>query len=395
MDTDWASVPVGELLRKSEEWIEIEPEATYKEVTVRLWGKGVVQRRLAKGSEIAAQWRNVVRANQFIVSRIDARHGALGLIPHALDGAVVSTDFPAFSLNEAKMLPAFLDWLSKTQGFINICKAASVGTTNRIRLKEEKFLAMKLPLPLVSEQQRIVGRIEELSVKITEAHGLRQQTVEETNALLPVTFGEFFRSLATKFPVEPLGKLASRISDGPHKKPNYVSRGIPFVTVRNMVTGRLNFDNVQYITPEDHEEFSKRCNPQRGDVLYSKDGATKGCPCFVDTDQDFNIFVSVALIKPLRDKLDGLYLCHLLNSSWIKDRMRERSRGDMIPHIVLGEIREFPVPIPPLEEQRRIVQQLNELKSQVDSVKRLQSQTAAELDAMLPAVLDQAFKGEL
>jgi type I restriction enzyme S subunit len=171
--------------------------------------------------------------------------------------------------------------------------------------------------------------------------------------------------------------------------------GVPFVTVRNMVTGKLSFDNLNYISREDHREFTRRCHAERGDVLYSKDGATKGRPCFVDTDTEFSFFVSVALIKPLRDRLDGRYLTHLLNSSWIKDRMIDKSRGDMIPHIVLREIRAFPVPLPSLDEQRRIVGELDALQSKLDSVKALQNETAAELDAMLPAILDKAFMGHL
>jgi type I restriction enzyme M protein len=129
--------------------------------------------------------------------------------------------------------------------------------------------------------------------------------------------------------------------------------------------------------------------------LYSKDGATRGRPCFVDSDREFSIFVSVALIKPLCEQLDGRYLCHLLNSTWIRDHMVDKSRGDMIPHIVLGEIRQFPVPVLLLSEQHRIVAYLNDLQTKVDALKRMQAETAAELDALLPSVLDKAFKGEL
>jgi type I restriction enzyme S subunit len=162
-----------------------------------------------------------------------------------------------------------------------------------------------------------------------------------------------------------------------------------------MVTGQLKFDNLQYITLEDHLEISKRCKPEKGDVLYSKDGATRGVPCFVDTEREFNIFVSVALIKPLRDRLDGRYLCHLLNSSWVKERMVDKSKGDMIPHIVLREIRQFPVPLPPLPEQRRIVTYLDNLQTKADDMKRLREGAIKELDAMLPSILNKAFKGEL
>ncbi|MBA2245973.1 MAG: restriction endonuclease subunit S, partial [Gemmatimonadetes bacterium] len=88
------AVPLSEVLKRSDEWIEIRPEERYREVTVRLWGNGVVLRREVSGAEIAASRRLMVRAGQFILSRIDARNGALGLVPEALHGAVVSNDFP-------------------------------------------------------------------------------------------------------------------------------------------------------------------------------------------------------------------------------------------------------------------------------------------------------------
>ena len=93
---------------------------------------------------------------------------------YLLDGAVVSSDFPVFTLNSARILPEFLDWMSKTHEFVDLCKAASEGTTNRVRLKEERFLATQITLPSLEEQRRIVARIEELAIKIEEARGLKK-----------------------------------------------------------------------------------------------------------------------------------------------------------------------------------------------------------------------------
>jgi type I restriction enzyme, S subunit len=133
----WPLVPLGRLLTKSDNWITLEPERQYRELTVRLWGRGVVERRLASGAEIAADRRLEVRAGQFVLSRIDARNGAFGLVPDSLDRAIVSNDFPVFTPDPARITPQFLGWMSKTAGFVDLCKAASEGTTNRVRLKED------------------------------------------------------------------------------------------------------------------------------------------------------------------------------------------------------------------------------------------------------------------
>lgn len=158
MSKPWAMVSLGEVLTRSEDWIDIKPDERYREVTVRLWGKGVAQRREVTGAEIAAARRLVVRSQQFIVSRIDARNGAFGLIPDSLDGAVVSHDFPVFTPNTSRILPKFLEWMSRTRAFVDICKAASEGTTNRVRLKEDRFLATEIPLPPLPEQSKSIDR---------------------------------------------------------------------------------------------------------------------------------------------------------------------------------------------------------------------------------------------
>jgi type I restriction enzyme, S subunit len=247
----------------------------------------------------------------------------------------------------------------------------------------------------LDEQRRIVARIEELSAKIEEARLLRQRTIEETEALLGARLGDVYSELALHNPVFPLGSLTSHVLDGPHQTPQYLSQGIPFVTVKNMVTGALILNDLNYVSEHDHRLFSKRCRAEKGDVLYSKDGATRGKPCLVDTDREFSFFVSVALIKPLRNRLYGPYLVHLLNSNWIRDRMKDKSRGDMIPHIVLKEIKAFPIPLPDLAEQRRIVAYLDDLQAKVDTLKTFQEESEAELNALMPSILSRAFAGEL
>ncbi len=134
MKNSWPAVQLDEVLTKSEEWVEIQPYEQYRQVTVRLWGEGVVLRNEVIGIDIAAKRRLVVRSGQFILSRIDARNGAFGLIPDSLDGAIVSNDFPTFNIDCERLHPRFLQWMSKTKDFVDLCRAASEGTTNRVRL---------------------------------------------------------------------------------------------------------------------------------------------------------------------------------------------------------------------------------------------------------------------
>jgi type I restriction enzyme S subunit len=370
---------------------------TYRQIGVKLWGEGAYERETIDGS--LTKYAKLFRAREgdFVVNKIWARNGSVAVVPESLAGCFGSGEFPMFAPKRDRLEPRWLHWLTKTAGFWAQCDQKSQGTSGKNRIKPSQILSLEIPLPLLSEQRRMVAKIDELAAHIYEARTLRLEAEKEADALLGSYLGVIFNDLAKTHPTHALGDLSSHILDGPHITPSYLPEGvpgIPFVTVKNMVSGQLDFSDLNYVSNEDHQIFSRRCQAQRGDVLYSKDGATRGRPCYVDTDREFSYFVSVALIKPLRERLDGRYLVHLLSSNWIKDRMAEKSRGDMIPHIVLREIRAFPIPTPSLVEQRRIVSELDALQAKVGAVKNLQAETAVELDALLPAFLDRVFNGD-
>ncbi|AJE23513.1 restriction endonuclease subunit S [Azotobacter chroococcum] len=168
----WSKVTLGELLRRSNEPAIIDPAAEYHEVTIKLWGKGILSRGKVRGSDVTTA-RRVVRANQLILSKIDARNGAIGLVPPELDGAIVSNDFPSFEFYDPRKCdPAFMGWLVRSAPFVELCKAASEGTTNRVRIKEERFLDQQIELPSLAEQQALVVRLNALAEKTRqlEAH---------------------------------------------------------------------------------------------------------------------------------------------------------------------------------------------------------------------------------
>lgn len=156
-------IELGDFLSKHTEKIHIEPDREYKQVTVRLWGKGLVLRGVKLGSEIAAEKQVRVSAGQFLMSRIDARHGAFGIVPSDLDGSLVSGDFPVFDIDAAIILPHFFEWITRTEAFVDLCRRASEGSTNRVRLKEDKFLRMSIPVPDVQAQRQFLKKLDTLA----------------------------------------------------------------------------------------------------------------------------------------------------------------------------------------------------------------------------------------
>lgn len=184
---------LGRLLTRSSETTTIDPAKHYQLVTVKLWGRGVVERSTVSGASLPGERRSVVRPDQFIFSRIDARNGAMGIVPQSLDGALVTNDFPTFDVDSTRISPRFLAWLTQIEPFVELCAAASEGTTNRIRLKEAAFMRIDVPLPLPDEQQRIVDHLDSLQSKVRRLQTLQEATEAELDALLPSVLEKAFR----------------------------------------------------------------------------------------------------------------------------------------------------------------------------------------------------------
>ena len=394
MNNGFQKVSLGDILKRSEEWIDIRPDKQYRQVTVKLWGKGVVLRDEVNGTEIAADRRFVIRSQQFILSRIDARNGAFGIVPDSLDGAVVSTDFPVFRLDCSRILPKFLDWMSKTRDFVDLCKAASEGTTNRVRLKEGRFLAAEISLPSLEEQRRIVARIEELAARIEKARGLRWEAVEEIKALIKSALRQTLSS--NNGQLVPLESVCASITDNLHSNPVYSDQGISCVRSPDVGWGKLYLDTALKTSEEEYIRRTVRGEPRLDDIVLVREGGGTGKAAIVEEGQRFSLGQRVLMLTPDKQVVVPKFLLYQILSPVIyEDQILPLSKGSASPHLNIGTLRNFRFLLPPLLEQHRIVTYLDGLLSKVDSLQQLQSETTAELDALLPSILDKAFKGEL
>src|ERR1035437_5475364 len=143
----WRKVKVGDFLIRVKDLVEIIDNEEYKLITIRLYHKGIKLRKQVNGSEFQAQKMSRVKAGQFILSGIDARNGAFGIVPNELDGGVVTNDFWHFDIDTNVISTEYFLWLTSTPYFDDICKKASDGTTNRIRLQADRFYSQELMIP--------------------------------------------------------------------------------------------------------------------------------------------------------------------------------------------------------------------------------------------------------
>ena len=142
-------VMIGDIITRSAETVNIEDDKDYRQVTLKTNGGGAVQRKdgIKKGKEIGTKKQYVVHTGQFIMSKIDARNGAFGVIGSDLEGSIVTADFPVFDVDKNKVLPEYLKLISSTSRFVEFAKSCSSGTTNRQRIDVKQFLLQQIPLP--------------------------------------------------------------------------------------------------------------------------------------------------------------------------------------------------------------------------------------------------------
>lgn len=189
-----------------------------------------------------------------------------------------------------------------------------------------------------------------------------------------------------------INEVCNKITDGTHKTPSYIDKGVPFLSVKDITKGYIDFSNTRFISLIEHNELSKRCNPERNDILYTKVGTT-GVAKVIDTDREFSLFVSLALLKPKKEIIESYFFEHLLNSPFCYEQSQAKTRGVANRNLVITDIKSIQIPLPPLPEQTRIVSKLDTLFVRIDKSIALLEENIRHAKALIASVLDEVFGG--
>jgi len=270
-----------------------------------------------------------------------------------------------------------------------------LGTAN-VSLKERDIAEVEISLPLLAEQRRIVARIEELSAQIHDACALRQQTSEATDAIVSAGTRLVFERYTHQ-----LGKLGEGLlscRNGISRRPAGQEEGPIVLRLADVSDGEISLRAPRRgaLTNSEVENYS--LDP--GDLLAVR---VNGSRSIVGRFIQFNgehepVCYNDHLIRIRLDpsRFVPAYVARMSSSPQVRmyvESVAITTAGQLT--VNQGMISNMPVPIPSLHEQRRIVAELDALHAEVDTLKRHQRETAAELDALLPAILDRAFRGEL
>ncbi|MBZ9752701.1 restriction endonuclease subunit S [Deinococcus sp. HMF7604] len=209
--------------------------------------------------------------------------------------------------------------------------------------------------------------------------------IRAANPLPPMTPEEMPYPVPEGWEWVRLNAITSKITDGDHQTPKRITQGKRLFSAKNVRDGFLDFDNFDQISEKDYEKSRERCLPEEGDLLIVSVGGTIGRSSLVPTDSDFALVRSVALIKPL--VMLSQYLKISMDSDLLQTTIREKKRGGAQPCLYLSEITSFPMPLPPLPEQRRIVAKIDQLIALCDGLEAGLAAQASKQSALLASVM--------
>lgn len=188
-----------------------------------------------------------------------------------------------------------------------------------------------------------------------------------------------------------------KVQDGTHFSPqNQLAQGaFRYITAKNVRPSGLDLSNVSYLAEDEHRAIYKRCDPKKGDVLLVKDGVNTGDAAVNTLDEEFSLLSSVCLLRPRPALLYSQFLRYYLLSPVGYRMLTGQMTGTAIKRIILGRIKESPVPIAPLDEQRTIVAEIEKQFSRLDESVAILKRVKANLKRYKAAVLKAAVEGKL
>ena len=244
-----------------------------------------------------------------------------------------------------------------------------------------------IPLPPKSTQLSIVSELD----KINELIRLKKEQLKDYDNLAQSIFYDMFGDPVENekgWEVKKLGEVCSQITDGTHNSPTNTKNGdFKYVTAKNIKKEGIVLDNITYVDADTHHSIYSRCNPEYGDILYIKDGATTGIATINNLNEEFSLLSSVALLK-LEDKIINYYLKAVLNTPSLYNCIRTNMGGAAITRLTLVKIKAIKIPLPPLPLQHLFAKRIEQIERQKSSVQK----SITDLETLLASRMQYWFE---
>ncbi len=369
--------------------VVIDPTITSKTHTI-----GISSEQMGASVKITKRVRLI--PGDLVFSRLHTQNGAFA---YSNMNFLATTTFIPLKVHENVVDKKFLFWALH----VRVPSLSSSHSVGRETYKTRDILELPIPLPKLDEQRHIVEYIEALTSRITKVLSLRTAAIEESNLLIYSKTNQLFKDLEN-YPKAFLGNLGKNgsnpIQTGPFGSQllssEFVDSGIPVLNVGNVQPEGLKMKRLDHVTPEKAETLS-RYSLLEDDLLFARTGATlgkvcllpKGCDGWLMTGHLFRVRFDATRCNP------RYAFVALRGADSVRSQIFGQVRGATRPGFNTTLLSQVEIPLPPLDEQRRIVAYLDSVQARLASLRELQSATGGELSALLPSVLDRAFKGEL
>lgn len=345
-----------------------------------------------------------------------------------------STEFHVLRPTE-RVLAAYVYYFIRQGSFRQAAEMEMTGSVGQKRVPADFIESAEIPLPPLAEQKRIVEAIERLTARVDAARArlavvpailkrFRQAVLaaacsgrltedwreanpeSESTQSLVVTM----RARKTKPPRDlehvpdspappswswtSLETLCSAIVDCPHSTPKWTTAGRLCARTSNFRPGVLDLAEKSFVSDATYRERVARLVPEPGDVLYSREGGILGIACMIPPATHLCLGQRMMLMRPWPE-VSAVFFMHCLNSRPITDRVRELTGGTASPHLNVGDIKMFPMPVPPSAEQNEVVRRVESLMKLADAIERRVATAQSRADTLTQSILARAFRGEL
>lgn len=443
---------IGDFLIRIKRPIQLQPDKDYKLVTIKMNHKGVVLRGTKKGGEIKSKMYEVKKGD-FILSGIDARNGAFGIVPEELDGAIVTNDFWYFKIDENIISKKLFFELTSTSWFDEICNRGSDGTTQRIRLQKDKFFIQTIPIPEKQDQPHILNKIQKFkkgqselfdeiqsqktlvtqlkqsilqeavqgkltrdwrarhpelisgdndaatlleNIKVEKAQLVKEKKIKKEKPLPPITEDEIPFDLPEGWVWCRLGNITNIKSGKRIHASDYREDGIPFL--RSGEIGALGrgetIKKPLYISNKKYQEIKSRFGiPKKGDVLIACIGGSIGNTWIVD-DREFYFKDGNLVLLESSIFFEENYLLSYLNCPFFWNETILNATDSSYNALTIIKLNEAIFPLPPLNEQKTLVNKIEALMEKCSGLEKQITKSEAHAQMLMQAVLKGAFEGE-
>ena len=261
------------------------------------------------------------------------------------------------------------------------------------KLNQGNLREIPIPLPPLPEQRRIVGVLDEAFAGIATAKANTEKNLRNARELFESHLNTLFGNLDDGWVEKNLIELCSLFFDSAHRTPKYQADGVPALRPRDVVNGVMDLTGAAKVSQSEYEIQTKRYRPSAGDIVYSRE-LSLGWAAIVLESTTVCLSQGMCVFRPNAD-LSAEYLAFVLNSPFGRSQAVEVAVGTAHPHINLGDIKSYRIPIPPTQARAAVLKKLRAMQTETQRIESLYQQKLAALDALKKSLLHQAFSEEL